>query len=404
MATDAITAIRASLPPATDYLTYLTILESHLTPEILPSLDEILQDATLTQNIGWDLIQLLIPLPGSETCLKTIARLGNPREVVLKVTEALRLLNNEDEEEVDVHKGDVDKLPLNNGEGSSKHASEPREVDKFCTLVSLLATLHPRIKTKYPSRFLSTSLIAILASYHPSDQATLAVIAFLHSLSGKKRPPLPQRQSSLSISVHLDPKADTTAPDPEATAEEPQEGAIQEKLLQSFVTHVLEVYINATGLEWTARLQEHFDPGKIVPRRKSFGEAFREDPVLIDRDMIVGQLVVGVPHQSSLLVAYFCRLLLATLVCPVVKSSSMQFMLSRKKMRWKKSTRLRQMMSLCQELDHFSLLPASSSPQSCSTPTWLYHLSPSFQVMRSLSSSSLAQTALPTLARKKHPS
>jgi hypothetical protein len=369
MATDAITAIRASLPPATDYLTYLTILESHLTPEILPSLDEILQDATLTQNIGWDLIQLLIPLPGSETCLKTIARLGNPREVVLKVTEALRLLNTEDEEEVDVHTGDVDKLPLNNGEGSSKHASEPREVDKFCTLVSLLATLHPRIKTKYPSRFLSTSLIAILASYHPSDQATLAVIAFLHSLSGKKRPPLPQRQSSLSISVHLDPKADTTAPDPEATAEEPQEGAIQEKLLQSFVTHVLEVYINATGLEWTARLQEHFDPGKVVPRRKSFGEAFREDPVLIDRDMIVGQLVVSVPHQSSLLVAYFCRLLLATLVCPVVKSSSMQFMLSRKKMRWKKSTRLRQMMSLCQELDHFSLLPASSSPQSCSTPT-----------------------------------
>jgi hypothetical protein len=369
MATDAITAIRASLPPATDYLTYLTILESHLTPEILPSLDEILQDANLTQNIGWDLIQLLIPLPGSEACLKTIARLGNPREVVLKVTEALRLLNTEDEEEVDVHTGDVDKLPLNNGEGSSKHASEPREVDKFCTLVSLLATLHPRIKTKYPSRFLSTSLIAILASYHPSDQATLAVIAFLHSLSGNKRPPLPQRQSSLSISVHLDPKADATAPDPEATAEEPQEGVIQEKLLQSFVTHILEVYINATGLEWTARLQEHFDPGKVVPRRKSFGEAFREDPVLIDRDMIVGQLVVSVPHQSSLLVAYFCRLLLATLVCPVVKSSSMQFMLSRKKMRWKKSTRLRQMMSLCQELDHFSLLPASSSPQSCSTPT-----------------------------------
>src|SRR6202035_4864694 len=116
---------------------------------------------------------------------------------------------------------------------------------------------------KYPSRFLSTSLIAILASYRPSDKATLAIIAFLHSLSGKKRPPLPQRKSSLSISVHVDNAPDAPAPDPEATAEDPQEGVIQEKLLQSFVTHVLEVYINATGLEWTVRLQEHFDPEKV---------------------------------------------------------------------------------------------------------------------------------------------
>jgi hypothetical protein len=367
MATDAITAIKASLPPETDYLTYLTILESHLTPDILPTLDEILQDATLTQNIGWDLIQLLIPLPGSETCLKTIARLGNPREVVLKVTEALRLLNTGGEEEEDVPAGDLDKLPRNGGEGSYKHASEPTEVDKFCTLVSLLATLHPRIKTKYPSRFLSTSLIAILASYRPSDQATLAVIAFLHSVSGKKRPPLPHRKSSLSISVQLDSKAEASAPDPEATAEEPQEGAIQEKLLQSFVTHILEVYINATGLEWTARMQEHFDPDKVVPGRKSFGEAFREDPVLIDRDMIVGQLVVSTPGQHSLLITYFARLLLATLAYPAVKSCSMQFMLSQKRM--KRSIRLHQMMSLYQGLGPSSSSPASSSPRSCLMPT-----------------------------------
>jgi hypothetical protein len=367
MATEAITAIKASLPPETDYLTYLTIIESHLTPDILPTLDEILQDATLTQNIGWDLIQLLIPLPGSEKCLKTIARLGNPREVVLKVTEALRLLNTRGEEEEDVPAGDLDKLLRNGGEGSYKHVSEPSEVDKFCTLVSLLATLHPRIKTKYPSRFLSTSLIAILASYRPSDQATLAVITFLHSLSGKKRPPLPQRKSSRSISVQLDSKAEASAPDPEATAEEPQEGAIQEKLLQSFVTHILEVYINATGLEWTARMQEYFDPDKVVPGRKSFGEAFREDPVLIDRDMIVGQLVVSTPGQHSSLITYFPRLLLATLAYPAVKSCSTQFMLGQKKM--KRSIRLHQMMSLYQGLGLSSSSPASSSPRSCLMPT-----------------------------------
>jgi hypothetical protein len=382
MATDAITAITASLPPETDYLTYLTILESHLNPQILPTLDKILQDATLTQNIGWDLIQLLIPLPGSETCLKTIARLGNPREVVLKVTEALRLLNIQDEE-TDIYTGDIDKLSINNGEGDSKHASGPREVDKFCTLVSLLATLHPRIKTKYPSRFLSTSLISILASYRPSDQATLAVIAFLHSLSGNKRPPLPQRQSSLPISAQLDLKADVSAPDPEATAEDPQEGAIQEKLLQSFVTHILDVYINATGLEWTARLQEHFDPEKVVKGRKSFGEAFRVDPVLVDRDLIVGQLVVGIPSRSSLLVADFNRLWLATSAYRAVRSSLMQFMLSQKKMKWKKSTHLRQMMCLCRELDPFSSSLVSSSPRSCSVPTWLYRPSQFFRAMLS---------------------
>lgn len=299
MSSDAITAIRASLPPETDYLTYLTILESHLSPNILQTLDEILQDPILTQNIGWDLIQLLLPLPGSGACLKTIARLGNPREVVLKVTEALRLLGSEEAIEDD----EVDELPASQGEGAShipseSNHSEPKDVDKFCTLVSLLATLHPRIKTKYPSRFLSTSLIAILASYRPSDRATLAIITFLHSLSGKKRPPLPQRKSSLSISLQVDITSDALAPDPEATAEDPQEGSIQEKLLQSFVTHVLEVYINVTGLEWTARLQEHFDPEKVVPRRTSFGEAFREDPILIDRDMIVGQLVVSTFYQS----------------------------------------------------------------------------------------------------------
>ncbi len=368
MATDAVTAIKASLPPQTDYLTYLTILESHLTPEILPTLNDILQDATLTQNIGWDLIQLLIPLPGSETCLQTIARLGNPREVVLKVTEALSLLNTEGEEEGE-SQGDVDEIPTNGGERSAQNTPEPREVDKFCTLVSLLATLHPRIKTKYPSRFLSTSLVAILASYRPSDQATLAVIAFLHSLSGKKRPPLPQRKSSLSISVQLDPKADSSAPDPEATAEEPQEGAIQEKLLQSFVTHTLEVYINATGLEWTVRMQEHFEPDKVVPGRKGFGEAFREDPTLIDREMIVGQLVVSAFGQLTVLFIYLCRLLLVTLAYPVARSCSMQFMLSRKKMKWRRSTRLPHMMYLCQELDPFSSSLVSSSPQSCLVPT-----------------------------------
>lgn len=280
MASDSIKAITESLPPASDYLTYLTIIESHLSPDILPTLNTLLQDPDLTQNIGWDLIHLLLPLPGSETCLLSIARLGNPREVVLKVTEALQLL------ELDSEDG---------GKETVVEGSEPTLVDRFCTLINLLSILHPRIKTKYPSRFLSSSLMAVLSTYRPSNQATLAVISFLHTISGKKRPSLPGRKSSLNIpAVPTESQNGQFAPDPEAQDEDPKEAAIQAKLLQSFVTHILAEYINANPLEWAARLKENFDPAKIVFGKKSLGESFREDPALQIRDTTAGQLVVSV--------------------------------------------------------------------------------------------------------------
>lgn len=285
MSADAITAITQSLPPASDYLTYLTILESHLTPEILPTLNDILQDVNLNQNIGWDLIHLLLPLPGAEKCLATIARLGNPREVVLKVTEAFQLLELDEETEE----------PDPENAGTSK--SEPLEVDKFCTLTLLLSILLPRIKTKYPSRFLSTSLIAILRAYRPSNQATLALINFVHTISGKKRPPLPGRKSSLNIPKSTNGDGGTLAPDPEAQEEDPQEAAIQGKLLQSFVTHVLEEYVNANSLEWATRLDEHFSPDRIVRNdaigKAGLGDAFKQRPELQTRDNMAGQLVVS---------------------------------------------------------------------------------------------------------------
>ncbi|RDL32031.1 DUF1760-domain-containing protein [Venustampulla echinocandica] len=285
---DAIIAITKSLPPATDYLTYLTILESHLSPDILPSLNDILQDAGLTQNIGWDLIHLLLPLPGAEKCLATIARLGNPREVVLKVTEALQLLD------LDASESDSGSVDANNEEAKEKSVgTEPTSIDKFCELLNLLSILHPRIKTKYPSRFLSTSLMAALAAFRPSHQATLAVISFVHTISGKKRPSLPGRKSSINIPViqNGSSESDPSAPDPEAQDEDPREAGIQTKLLQSFVTHILEDYVKANPLEWSARLLELFAPEKVVAGRRSLGEAFRDDPTLQSRDIIVGQLV-----------------------------------------------------------------------------------------------------------------
>ena len=278
MADYTIKAITESRPPVTDPITYLTILETHMSPEVLPTLNDILQDAELTQSIGWDLIHLLLPMPGSQRCLDTIARLGNPREVVLKVTESMQLLDLDEEDEEEKEK---------------EAGSEPSSTDKFCTLVNLLAILHPRIKTKNPSRFLSTSLMAILSSYRPSNEATLAVISFVHTISGKKRPSLPGRKSSLNIPVATSSTSGPLAPDPEAQDEDPAEAAIQQKLLQSFVTHVLEEYINTNTLEWAARLQEHFDPRMVVPVRKSLGETYKDDPALVTRTAIVGQLVVS---------------------------------------------------------------------------------------------------------------
>jgi hypothetical protein len=136
--------------------------------------------------------------------------------------------------------------------------------------------------------------MAILSTFRPSNQATLAVISFVHTISGKKRPPLPGRKSSSKTpTTSSGNQSGTSAPDPEAQEEDPQEGAIQTKLLQSFVTHVLEEYVNANPLEWAARLQESFEPSKVVIGRKSLGESFREDFPLQTRDTIVGQLVVS---------------------------------------------------------------------------------------------------------------
>ncbi|KAH8805780.1 YAP-binding/ALF4/Glomulin [Xylogone sp. PMI_703] len=289
MELDPIKAIQDSRPPVTDYLTYLTILESHLSAKILPQLHEILQDEELVQNIGWDLIHLLLPIKGSESCLFTIARLGNPREAVLKVTESLQLLPIDEP-------GDAEEDASNQGdeaETAKQENEEPTNIEKFCTLIGLLSILLPRIKTKYPSRFLSTSLIAVLRAFRPSAQAALSVITFVQSLSGIKRPQLPSRKSdaTTATAVSSGDVSGVRAPDPEAQEEDPREAAIQKKLLQSFVTYILEDYINENPVEWAPRLLESFDPSKVVVGKKSLAEAFKVEPDLQMRDTVAGQLL-----------------------------------------------------------------------------------------------------------------
>ena len=316
-----------ALPPETDYLTYLTILEFNLTKEQLPTLYMLLQDTTLTTNIGWDLVHLLLPfLPESEPCLQVVARLGNPREVVLKVTELLEALaeeeddGDEDEEELGDHTQalednvdtEISEERIAKGHNSEQPASEeptngdvPAVIDpklsKFQKLLAMLSILHPRIKTKYPSRFLSTSLQAILPAYAAvamDPAATDAVVHFIKELSGSKRPRLPPRQSSQSV-LKLDTTAEP-APDPEANPEVPgsEELALQMRLFQSFLSHIIEIYMenilsvhDDSPMAWTARVEEKISPKKVVPHRQTYTSRFPQTISLRERDTIIGQLI-----------------------------------------------------------------------------------------------------------------
>jgi hypothetical protein len=218
--------ITAALPPATDYITYLTILEYQLGPENLKTLNGFLNtaDGTLAKEIGWDLLRLVLPKlkdapADAKACLEIIARKGNPREVVVRVAEELEKLGR-DEDDVQaedepandeslrtfegeanrIHLGDMklEGMPesdaLKPTENSSQvlraeDLSHDNESVVFAALLSMLSLLHPRIKTQFPSRFLATSLPAALAAYRrmPITIAnTSALLICLSELAGKQ--------------------------------------------------------------------------------------------------------------------------------------------------------------------------------------------------------------------------
>lgn len=320
-----------ALPPVSDYLTYLTIVEYNLSPENLPILHQVLQDDTLTTNIGWDLVHLLVPyLPDSEQCLRDIARLGNPREVILKVTESLRLIEHEEPDEAagestDALEGAADSrvraesstYPIKTAattEGEKRPGSSqmrelppplPLAVSQFIALLSMLAILHPRIKTKYPSRFLSTTLQAILASFSNApthrEEMVLAIIKTIKTVSGIQRPVLPSRKSSSMLSSVTAINASKPAADPEGSAASaevsPEETAMQRKLLQSFVTHIVEEYMlnlpndeNVPGMAWCSRIMERLHPERTIPEKSTFMERFQREEKLHRRIDTIGQL------------------------------------------------------------------------------------------------------------------
>lgn len=279
-----------ALPPATDYLTYLTLLEYQLTPERLPLLHQLLQDERLTTNIGWDLVNLLLPmLPASAECLQDVARLGNPREVILRVSEALMQLQPEDDESD------------NEEESSEAGKTLPTHILQFNCLLAMLSVLHSRIQTKSPSRFIATSLQAALEAYTamPSDETTLALLEFLRDISPSKRPAPPPRAPSESSVLRV---AEKSAPDPEAEVASPSPSADDETLLvrkfiQFGLLEVLKSYLLSfsspvdPGMSWPVRMQEHLYPSLRLPEQ-SQTQAFASAKELKERDMIMGKIMV----------------------------------------------------------------------------------------------------------------
>jgi hypothetical protein len=310
-----------ALPPASDYLTYLTILEYNLTADQLPTLHTILQDTNLTANIGWDLVHLLLPLlPASRQCLLDVARLGNPREVVLKVTEILEAMGM-DGDTGGMDEEDINKRGSPNSTESQIMRPSPEQVvapvrenpprngsaklskiSRFIILLEMLSILHPRIKTKHPSRFLSTSLREILPIYlqlAENVEATDAVLNFVKAVSGGGRPKLPPRKISAAIQT---PEKPQIAPDPEGQVDSlgPDEPLLQTRLLQSFLTYVIDDYISllpsvedVPGLAWSCRLEEKLHPEKVIQGRETYLEKFTNIEKLRERDVIVGQIVVS---------------------------------------------------------------------------------------------------------------
>jgi len=331
MADDESPLIKA-LPPESDYLTYLAIVEYNLTTENLPILHKVLQDEKLTTNIGWDLVHLLVPyLPDSEQCLQDIARLGNPREVILKVTESLRLIEHEEQDDVlaesiEALAGASDSrvraesstypiktAPTADGEkrpGSSQMVELPPPlplgVSQFVALLSMLSILHPRLKTKNPSRFLSADLQAILASFSNAEshreEMVLAIVKTVKAMSGVQRPALPSRRSSGMMSSMSAAKVARSAADPEGTAGAtelaPEEVAMQRRLLQAFVTHVVEEYMlnvpsdeDVPGMAWCSRIMEKLHPERNIPRTQTVSDRYQKEEKLHRRIDTIGQLV-----------------------------------------------------------------------------------------------------------------
>lgn len=239
--------------------------------------------------------------------LESIAGLADLPRQILKVTEALRVLDFAALED-----GSDIEVPSTAGAEADAavpaHPTEPAPgpsllVLQFQMLLSMLTILHPRIKTQYPSRFLATTLQAVLVAFQRAGSQghllTDSILSFVKSLSGSARPQLPPRTPSGNI---IAAALDTSKLEEAAASEAPEaaEVAMQRRLLQSFTTHVLEDYMlslhssdDVPGLAWSSRYMEKTSPATIpdVPGRVAFAARFASEEPFIERSSALGQIV-----------------------------------------------------------------------------------------------------------------
>ncbi len=337
--------ITAALPPNSDYITYLTILEYQLTPERLPILTRHLaeDDGTLAKEIGWDLVKLILPLieaapKDAAKCLEVVARRGNPREVVVRVAEALEVLGADDDatesgfdeepetNELPTFKGEAQRIHLGHMDldgipppslsrkhpssdmPASEHLQEMMNVSdssglQFSTLLLMLGILHSRIRTQYPSRFLATSLPAALGAYRRISitfETTSAFLGLLGKLSGKQRPILPPRSSTANVTnikpaMTPDTEVYAPLPDPEAQSKDDAkapsdvEMSLVLRLLQAVTLEVLEEYLlaDSSTMEWSIRLLEKQSPQRAIPDRKPRSKIWQDDENLQSKDSMM---------------------------------------------------------------------------------------------------------------------
>ncbi|KAH0602527.1 uncharacterized protein H6S33_008608 [Morchella sextelata] len=310
----AINAIKTAADeiPAEDFISYSTILDVHLSyaheffseedqNSLLETLADILNThEDLARDISWDLVSVLLPflessaattLQTAESLIASTATKGNPKEVFIKVLESLSSLSwapnvsHKDDEDEDedkaVHSGDEDEEKVASEEEEEEEEDKElhkHSLKKFHALLSALSIVHPRIRAKCPSRFLSTELTTLLGVVMKSvqwlereevDGVLRAILEFVElakpelprgpqsrkpSVAQGERPPLPPRTSTVD--------ATTTAE--VAPAKDDKELLLQARLLVSFLTHILEIYLlrtrtryNKTSVEYVEKAHSH---------------------------------------------------------------------------------------------------------------------------------------------------
>ncbi|KAK9375890.1 YAP-binding/ALF4/Glomulin [Lipomyces chichibuensis] len=273
---DAIHALTGAAQDAVesdDYITYSTLLDVYLgNPNrykeservaLLQALESILRRSEiLLSYVAWDLPVLLLPYLASadpfdsvaaskvltprKAVLKIfnlIAEKGNAKEVFLKSIEALSTLN------VDFPLDATPEQILD---------CEKLFVLKFYALFEVIISVTRRITTQYPSRFLTTSSTALLSFFS----------GHVDELSEQSLPVLLRR-------LYL--FARDYVPPPSKTAVEPEEEALQRRMLQSYVTHMVEIMLRNKSVAWSRRYFAEIKPQiDVLPIRE------RERPLSFD--------------------------------------------------------------------------------------------------------------------------